>query len=333
MFDKKLALMYMIEIFQNKTDQDHLLTQKDIIDILDSEYNVSLERKTVGSNIELLINNDFDIVKNPTGGYYLNERKFTESEIKFLVDAVWSSKNIAAHQAKEISEKLNSYLSDYQKKIYGNIYKTTEFNKSSNNELFLNIELINEAISKDKKICFNYLTYDKTGKLIERKNGRKYFLSPYYLINNSTKYYVLGAYKYNPKSAHFRIDLMRNVEVLDEARRPITDVESLGSNFNINKYLNEHIYMFSGDVSLSTIEILNPDNIDHPEGITYVKDWFGGNATIYEQDGKTYAKIKSNENAFFYWALQYQEHIKVLEPTSMVNRIVDSLKQNLNKYL
>ena len=43
-------------------------------------------------------------------------------------------------------------------------------------------------------------------------------------------------------------------------------------------------------------------------------------------------KIKSDKYALFYWCLQYQEYIKVLEPKSLVDDIVKTLEQSLNKY-
>ena len=52
MFDKKLALFYMVDILKEYTDKDHCLTQQEIIDKLFNIYQLSLERKTVASNIE-----------------------------------------------------------------------------------------------------------------------------------------------------------------------------------------------------------------------------------------------------------------------------------------
>ena len=74
------------------------------------------------------------------------------------------------------------------------------------------------------------------------------------------------------------------------------------------------------------IEILNKS------AITYVIDWFGNNARVYEDNNKIYASIKSNDKAFFFWALQYQEHIKVLSPQAMVDKLINTFKESLKKY-
>ena len=119
---------------------------------------------------------------------------------------------------------------------------------------------------------------------------------------------------------------MKDIKILDYDRRDYKEIESLGSNFDITKHINDHIYMFGGQLIHSKIEILDEKTI------TDVIDWFGNNARVYEDNNKVYATIKSNDNAFFYWALQYQDHIKVLSPKHIVDDIIESLETNLKKY-
>ena len=330
MYDKKMALFYMLEIFQNYSDEKHLLKQKDIIDKLHNIYQIDLERKTVAANIELLIENDYDIIKTQNG-YYLGERDLNENEIKFLIDAVYSSKMISGANAKEISKKLYSHLSYHEQKDFSYIHKSSDINRTSNNDLFLNIEIINEAIQKRKMISFKYLSFDKTGKLTERKFKNsdkciKYTLSPYFLVNNFSKYYLIANNQKFDNHVYYRVDFMKDIEITDIDIRDYKDVETLGPNFNISKHINDHIYMFGGKVITAVIEILNEKTI------TDVKDWFSDNASIYEKNDKIYANIKSDDKAFFYWALQYQENIKVLEPDYIVSKIIKSLEDNLKKY-
>ena len=331
MFDKKMALFYMVDIFKEYTDKDHCLTQQEIIDKLFNIYQLSLERKTVASNIELLIENGYDINKIHGQGYYLGERDLDENEIKFLIDAVYSSKMITGKQAKNISKKIYSNLSMYEQKDFSYIHKSTDINRTTNNNLFLNMEILSEAIEKRKMISFKYLSYDKKGNLTERKfkdSGKPitYTLSPYFLVNNFSKYYLIANNKKFNNHVYYRVDYMSDIEITDQDIIPYENVETLGKDFNITKHINDHVYMFGGKVITAKIEISNEKTI------TDVKDWFGDNASIYEQDGKIYANIKSDDKAFFYWALQYQENIKVLEPDYIVNRIIESLENNLKKY-
>ena len=85
--------------------------------------------------------------------------------------------------------------------------------------------------------------------------------------------------------------------------------------------------MFGGKLITAKILILNE------LAITYVIDWFGNNAKIYKDNDQLYATIKSDDKAFFFWALQYQEHIKVLSPDESVNKIIKTMEDNLKKYI
>ena len=67
---------------------------------------------------------------------------------------------------------------------------------------------------------------------------------------------------------------------------------TLGSNFIISSHINNHVYMFSSNVITAKIEIFQE------WAITYIFDWFSKNARVVYQNNKTYAYIKSNEDAF-----------------------------------
>lgn len=325
MDNKKVILLYILDILKEYSNKNYLLTQKDIVNKLKLIYDISVDRKMIAYNIEILIDYGYDIVKGSKGGYYLNEREFDESEIKFLVDALFSSNVITSNNAHSIIKKLYSSLSKYDRKDFTYVYKVKDVNRTKNNNVFLNIELINEAIKNNKQIAFNYLQYNQEGKLIQRKEGKLYFVSPYYLINNGGKYYLLCSHNYDDHS-NYRLDLMDNVSIIEKDRKPISEIKSLGENFDISKYLNDHIYMFGDDIINAKIEIINP------ECITYIKEWFSSNSSISNVDNKLIANIKSDSYALFYWCLQYQEYIKVLEPKSLVNNIVNTLEESLNKY-
>lgn len=325
MDNKKVILLYILDILKEYSDINHLLTQKDIINKLNMIYNINVDRKMIAYNIEILTDYGYDIKKGVKGGYYLNERDFDENEIKFLVDAIYSSTVITGSNANNIIKKLYSCLSKYDRKDYSYIYKADKINRTINKNVFLNIELINEAIESNKQISFNYLQYNEEGKLVKRNNGKKYIVSPYYLIHNNSRYYLLCSHNYDDHS-NYRIDLMKNVEIIDKERKPIKEIKTLGENFDITKHINDHIYMFGDNVINSKIEITNP------ECVTYIKEWFGDNASIIKEENKLIAHIKSDSYALFYWCLQYQEYIKVLEPQSLVNNIVKTLQESLKKY-
>ena len=78
MSERKNSVLNVLEILQKYSDEKHLLTYAQIIEKLKSNYDMEVERKTVARDIDILLDNNFDIVKCGNKGLYLGERKFTE---------------------------------------------------------------------------------------------------------------------------------------------------------------------------------------------------------------------------------------------------------------
>lgn len=323
--NKKSSLVLILKVLEEYSDENHYLTQKEIISKVYDIYNISLERKSVSNSLNLLMELEYDINKNPKGGYALLSRQFDASEVRFLNDAIFSSKAITGKQASQLSKKVYSCLSKYQREDYSYILKSGEISRTDNNELFLNVETIQEAIKQNKMVSFQYITYNGDGKKTTKWGDYRYKVSPYYLVNNFGKYYLLcSSPKYGTLSV-YRIDYVLNVQIEDACLTPIRNLDKL-KDFDITKYLNEHIYLFSSRVVDATILINNPN------GIQCIDDWFGKSARIFKKDDKLYVNIKCNEDALFYWILQYGEQFKLLSPISLVDRLKKHLEEQVKKY-
>ena len=61
--NKKLSIIYILEILKEHSDEKHPLTQNEILKKLNDIYGMECERKSVGANIENLIEAGYDIVK------------------------------------------------------------------------------------------------------------------------------------------------------------------------------------------------------------------------------------------------------------------------------
>lgn len=318
----------VLKILEEYTDDNHYLTQPQIATKISQLYGIDLERKAIGSSLQLLEELDYDIVKGTKGGFALLSRTFDPSEASFLIDAIFSSKSINGKEAKRMAEEVSSCFSKYQRKDYSYIYKSNEINRSKNKTTLYNVSIINEAISKGKRVGFQYLTYDKNGNEIYRNDGYEYIVSPYYLINNYGRYYLLCNYreKYRPLQL-FRIDKMANIVIKDDwPIKQLKDLKDGPKDFSIAKYLNEHVYLFNEEVIDAKIIL------DGEWAIEIVKDWFGDNAKIHFKDEKIIATIKGDEKALYYWIMQYSDCVTVLSPLSLVERIKKGLIDATRRY-
>ena len=121
------------------------------------------------------------------------------------------------------------------------------------------------------------------------------------------------------------MDYIKNVEIIDKEYIDIKTLEEYKNGFSISNYLNDHIYVFGGEIIKAKFLINNPASI------SYIVDWFKDNAKIYQEDNKIYAEIKCNENALYYWYMQYNEHFIIIEPISLIERVKKSAENILNK--
>ena len=325
--NKKASILLILKVLEEYSDEDHFLTQQDIIDKVDELYGIELERKSVAFSISLLQELDYDINKSPRGGYALLSRSFDNSEIRYIVDSLFSSKSISGKQAAELSKKLNSCLSKYQRKDYNFIYKSNEVNRSENKELFYTLELIEEAKRRGKRISFQYLTFDENGKPYSKMDGYRYIVSPYYSANSNGRYFLICNYREKYRAiTWFRIDYMLNPKIEEEW--PIKPIETLEGvkDFDIAKYLNDNIYLLDGEIIKATFLIENPSYVQ------FVIDWFGRNARTYKKDNKLYADIKCNESALFYWYMQYSECVTIVSPQSLIDRAKKEAERIIKKY-
>lgn len=326
--NKKSSIILVLRILEEYSDEEHYLTQKDILEKIANQYGIDLERKSIRSSLKLLSELGYDIAKGHKGGFALLSRTFDPTEASFLVDAIFSSHSIDGKMARNMCEEISNCFSKYQRKDYSYLYKSLEVNRTNNNEVLFNISIIHEAIRRGKKISFQYLGFDNKGKEIARRDDYRYLVSPYYLINNFGRYYLLCNYKEKYDCFQtFRIDYMLNIETEeDNDLADLHDLDGAPKDFSITKYINDHIYLFGGETIEA--ELL----LDDAWCIQYIKDWFGNNSSIIEKNGEIHAYIKSNENALYYWAMQYSNHVKVLAPSSLVDRIKGGLIKALDKY-
>lgn len=323
--DKKSSLLYILKILQENTDETHPLTYAMIGDKLYSNYGIEIERKTIASSIDILVEHGYDIVKCGKNGLYLGERDFEDGELLFLIDAIYSSKSMPSKYAKDLANRLTKNFSKFKKKRFNHLEKIDDETNTDNKQIFYNIEILNEAIEQKKKVEFQYAAYGIDKKLKLRGEGKVYKINPYFMVNNRGKYYLVCNYdKYND-FANYKIDYISTVKILDEPVKPI-EVVSGDDRFSVKDYIKEHIYMMNGKTISAKLKILKEEKIND------LIDWFGQSVDFSKSKNEIFAEFKVNEDSLIYWALQYGEFFEIVEPLETREKIKNRLKQILEKY-
>lgn len=318
MASSRLNILYILEILREESDADHILSMAEIRKKLSLYYNVDLDRRTITSAINDLIDFGIDIstFADNGKGYYLIDRPLEKSETYLLMDAIFSLAYIDRDQCTELLRKIGKSQSKYQMSVdkYISQVDLCRSKRTSNKEVFLNIEIINEAIDKNKQIEFTYLTYGLDKKLVPRRE-RPYKLNAYRILADNKKYYLLGTTPGFTNVLSFRIDFIKDIKILDEKR-------DLFGEDDLNRLIEKASHAFFGKPSFIKIRFKE-------EILNYVIDQFGTDIKIREDGDYYLGEFLAPEKGIEYRALQFIPYVEVLEPKSLRESIVGSLKENL----
>lgn len=323
-FNKKTYIILTFELLKKYTDENHHISQQELVNLIKQEYGVECDRRTVKANIDYLNDMGYEISDN-RGDYYLISRDFDDSELRLLIDAVLSSRTLSGHQAKGLIEKLKSLGNKYFDTKVSHVSNTQSIRRTDNKQVLFTVSQINDAIDKKRKIKFHYTTYGPDLKLKDR--GKEYFINPYQMVNSNGHYYLVCNNDKYDDVGYFRIDKITDVEITDEKVKPAKSVKGLENGLDLPKHLAEHIYMFAG-ASVPVIMRTVPWMLDN------VVDWFGReNISLLEHtDTDMKIKVTCNEQAMLYWALQYGKGVEILKPETLRDNVRDALKEILKKY-
>ena len=320
---KKMLNMLILDILREYSDSEHRLLQQDIIDLLKSKYGMDCERRAVKNNIVSLQEMGYDIVAKQ--GYYLNTRDFTDAELRLLIDSIFTSSAISDKDAHSLVKKLERYSNKFFKAHVSHIHSASSGKNTDNQKVMDSIAVIDEAISKGRQIAFSYLQYGIDFKLHPKRDS-KYVVSPYQMISNRGKYYLIANTSEYDNLANYRLDRIANIEMLEAKIKPIKSLKGYENGLNLKEYLAEHFYMFHGEsihIKLKAHESLMDNLVDS----------FGKEFRVEPAgDDEIVVSLKCNPDTFFYWAMQYGLNIEVLEPESMRERIRNACVDIQRKY-
>ena len=358
---KKLLILYILDILQKYTDEEHRLSQKEIQDILKKEYEMPVDRKAIKRNLLNLIEygssieyrevsrkeifrkksvvSDEDSLDLEDKGipeddllwtdFYLKQ-KFTNEELRLLIDSLLFSKHIPYSQAKKLITKLESLSNIYFKSRSQYIYPLP-VDRTDNKQVFYNISILDEAIRKKQKVLFEYAEYhtDKKMHLKKREDGsvREYVVTPYQMAVQEGKYYLICNYDKYDDISNYRVDRIRNIQVLEEKGKPFETLKWSGHQpMNLNEYMKEHVYMYSSENAFVKFRIVKAM-------ISDVIDLFGKGVNFSEEtDTHVSVSVHVNERAAEQFAKNYAPDVVILQPKRLRDKLRDDLKKAWEAY-
>lgn len=318
---QKLKLLYIMQCLTEKTDAEHSVTTQEIIDYL-ALQGINAERKSIYTDIDLLIDYGMDIVKNSgrSGGYTLVSRQFELAELKLLVDAVQSSKFITTKKSRDLIGKLETLCSKYEAGQLHRQVVVTNRNKTVNENIYYNVDIIYNAIAENVKIQFQYFEWDVNKEMHLRRNGKVYEVSPWLLTWDDENYYLIAYDSEAGIIKHYRVDKMLKIELSVEKREGKEQFQ----HFDIAAYSKKTFGMFAGKEETVTLRC--------DRSLTGVMiDRFGKDVAMRKMDENTVlARVNvAVSRQFFGWVTGLGNALKIEAP----ERVVDQYREYLGEIL
>lgn len=322
MIAQKATILCIYEILKKYTDENHIMSTEKIREKLKKVYDIDMERRAVYRNIDALRSMGIEIegYQENREGYYLIDREFELSEIRLLCDAVAASDMIKEETGKIIIKKLIDTQSIFQ----GRLLQKTVFVKSEkkilNKQLFYNIDTLNVAINQGCKVSAKMMEYGLDHELTERQDS-PIVLSPYVTLWAEGNYYILGRREGMEQLEHFRIDLLKDIVILEKG------VDMIFGGLNPGQYAKRFIFQNGEKKEKYEIEC-------SLELWQDVAETFGKEADIVRNDGSEISvKIMAVPSEMKSWVLEHINKCDVTYPKRFREEIQQIIIEAYGQYL
>lgn len=344
---KKMIILDVLDIMRKHTDEYHRLSQQQIQNLMEKEYGMKVDRKTVRRNLSKLIEFGFPIkyrgmdfecdaiTRNSKNGeetiltdwYYIHE--FENGELRLLIDNVLLTDGLSKKDRISLIRRLERLSSKY---FHSEISKIDMdiYGKCENREIIMTLEHIGSAISDGKQVSFHYCDCGIDGTLKYRldSNGKKkqYTVNPYQIISkNGHSYLICNLLQYDDLT-HFRIDRIKDCHKIDSPSKPLRMLKGFETGIMLSEYVKAHPNLWSGEPVHITFQCKQYMMND-------VADSFGTDLRIEElPDDMMKVHVQASESSMLHWALQFADAVEVLSPKILREQIAETLRNALRKY-
>ena len=254
MASSKTKTLLVYKYLSEKSDENNPLSTTELIELLRQD-GINCERKSIYADVKTLNDIGFDIVstKSPKRGFFMGTRRFELPEVRLLIDAVSSAGFITPQKTTDLIEKLESLVSSNQaKELVSQVYISSD-TKCDNEEIYYVIDFLHDAILDGKKVKFKYKRRN-----IDKENKKSYTektftVSPYALVWKNDHYYLVCNNQKYDNLMNLRLDRMRQIEILEDEIKPLSEVSEYDGVFDIADYSSKMFNMFSGKVPCNPI--------------------------------------------------------------------------------
>ena len=259
------------------------------------------------------------MMQEKTDDDHAGTRAFELAEVKLLVDAIQSSKFITQTKSRNLITKMKSFVSQYQGSTLQRQVIIDDRVKSMNESVFYNVDEVYTAINENKKIRFKYYKWDINKKLIARKGGDWFELSPWGLTWADENYYMIAYDEWDGNVKTYRVDKMMRISILDEKREGQKEFKA----FDMSKLSKTTFGMYGGHKKRVEIQFEN-------SMCGVFLDRFGKEDINFKPIGENWSEFSvevSVSQHFFGWLFGMGPKVRLVGPDDVVEELKEYGKE------
>ena len=307
---RKVKLLKLLELLRQNTDEDHPMSTAQIFIAL-SEMGIPCDRRTISQDIITLNELGYEIMSVMKGHdkcYYVEDRSFSIPELKILIDAVHASSFITEKKSEDLICKIASLAGTHRAEVLKRNMVCFNTRKHSNERIFYNVDDLEDAILRQKKVIFRYFDLDEKGERVSRRGGNHYVVDPIALVFNEDNYYLTCYSSRHDSTSNYRIDRMDSVEVIQED----CCEKAINLRDQVAEYTEQAFKMFGGQIEDIVLEF-------DRSLIGVVYDRFGESTKMMQtSDSKCVASVRVQVSPVFWgWLFQFAGSMTVLSPSHL----------------
>lgn len=281
------------------------MSMSEIIERLSGE-GIPAERKSIYTDIEVLKDSglDIELKKGRGGGYYVASRDFELAEVKLLADAVSASKFVTEKRSRGLLSKLEALVSEPQAGELKRQVVVTDRAKTENEAVVYAIDTIHGCIDRNARMSFCYMEWDDRKHRILRRGGKRYLVSPVFLLWDNENYYLVAYDEDGGQIRHYRVDKI--VRAREEPNKISKEV--IAYRKKRADYTRHTFGMYAGKDETVSVRI-------DASLINVFVDRFGTAIPLRADDGRYVARISvAVSPQFFGWMAGFRDRVEIVAP-------------------
>lgn len=266
-------------------------------------------------------------VKSPPRRFYL-ESILSPAEWQLLSDVILVYPYISEQETNKLISAMQRMAPGMRK-----WNRLIHAKKTPNALQFKHIRDLEECIQSRRKVHVNYGRYRLVRKLggwkpeLQFDPTTQYIADPYALLWSNGYYYLVCSVEQKDVSGQ-TVREMRNLR-LDRIMKltPTPAAFEMPKDFDVCEYRDRSPVMYPGDAVPITLRC-------HTSMLSVLIDFFGFTDISYSEPKDDYMTVsfEASENGTRLFALQYTDKVEVLEPSSLRQEVLKTLRASAARY-